>query len=169
MGILVTAIVVGYVELHQDKFRYYIQAAWIQYSSVNLETLVNSGSWILLFLWLFSVGQLSQNVVRRSVGLQNKNLDLALSVFLNVLIAAVPMAIVAGIQVIALNWHSPIFKATNIQTFYSMPIGIAITTTIHTILYRKTGTIWVGMFICGIFMALMVCSGMAMTSMFLIG
>lgn len=110
---------------------------------------------------------MSQNVVRRSVGLKNENADIALSVFLNVLIAALPMAVISLIQVIALDWHSAIFKATNIQSFYGMSIGLAVTTTIHTVLYRKTGTIWVGMFVCGIFMALMTMSGNMMTNMFL--
>ncbi len=169
LGALVSAIVVGYLNFIKANFGINIQMTWLEYSSVNLETVLNCFPWILLYLWLFSVGQLSQNVVRRSVGLKNENLDVALSVFLNVLIAAAPMAIVALTQVIALNWHSSIFKATNIQTFYGMPLGLAVSTTIHTVLYRKTGTIWVGMFVCGIFMALMMCSGMMMTSMFLIG
>lgn len=169
VGIIVSGVVLTYISFIKRNFGINIQAWWQGYSMADLQTVANSGGMIILFLWLFSVGQLSQNVVRRSVGLKNEQLDIAVSVLINVLIAAVPMAIVALTQVVALNWHSSIFKATNIQTFYAMPIGIAIATTIHTVLYRKTGTIWVGMFVCGIFMGIMACATMAFTSMFLIG
>ena len=169
VGIAVSAVVFAYIAFIKHNFGINIQAWWVTYSAADLQTVANSGAFILLFLWLFSVGQLSQNVVRRSIGLKNEKLDIALSVLINVLIASIPMAIVAITQVVALDWHSAVFKATNIQTFYAMPIGIGVATTIHTVLYRKTGTIWVGMFVCGIFMAITTCSIMAFTSMFLIG
>lgn len=169
VGVIVAGTILIYLDFIKRYFGINIQAWFVTYSFADLQTVANSGIFVLLFLWLFSVGQLSQNVVRRSIGLKNEKWDVALSVFINVLIAVLPMAIVAGAQVISLNWHSSLFKDTNIQLFYAMPFGIGIATTIHSVLYRKTGTIWVGMFVCGIFMGIMTCATMAFTSMFLIG
>lgn len=168
LATIVCFVIYSYLNIIKRALGINFQWWFISFSRANFETVINAGGTVLLFMWVFITAQLPANVIRRRASTGNEAKDMAIAVISNMVIAALPWVIIGVVQAYMLNFHSTIWEATAIQKFYGLPIAIAGASAIHTVMHRKTGTIWVGAFICAIFIGIFVAATNPFEAMFLV-
>ena len=132
----------------------------IIFSSTTFHRLSLSPSYILCYVFAFSVSALSMNVERRLPSLGGEGKDTAVAVCVNAVIAAAPVGILLLIQYFFgyLQMTEPAAQnaLTNIvmHPFYSLPFIIGMAAAVNTYMFRKSGTIWLGAFSSGLLIAI---------------
>jgi len=154
LGCVVSFFVFTFMNFMERSWGVNFQWKTQYFSGVNFNTVVNSIGCILITLWVLSFTQLPFNILRRLEITKNDTKDTLIAVAINSVVAALPVLILAIIQIVQLYSHGTIFSNTVLQNFYTLPLCMAMLVSIHTVLFRKTGTIWPGMFVGGIFMGI---------------
>lgn len=118
--------------------------------------------YILVWMLCFIVTQLGLNVERRLPSTGNETKDTLIAVVFNTFCAAITITFFVILQN-ALQLQTPL-GVPALQSFHSditriwgMPTGMLVAGAGHTVLYRKTGNIWPGVFLMGALCAIMCC------------
>lgn len=116
--------------------------------------------YIIVWCICFIMAGVGMNIERRLPDTGNEKKDMAIACVVNVVLAILTISVVLLIQ-LHLQRHVLFRTATSMSTWkadltrlWGMPAGVAVGTFINTYLYRKSGSIWPGVFLGGALCAL---------------
>lgn len=115
--------------------------------------------YIIIWILCFCIAAIGMNVERRLPSVGNEKLDTAIAVVFNGVLGTAMISIMVFIEtkvqvslgqtgVALANW------GTDITRIWGMPVGMFIGSAGNTFCYRKTGNIWLGVFLFGTICAL---------------
>ena len=136
---------------------------FLDFSSLTPGRIVSVLPYMPLYFCSFLMSGFGMNVERRLPDSGNEKKDLILASVVNMLINALGIFVIVVVNVISAH-NSPVNKQAIGGGLYAllawgMVFGMLYTALITTVCYRKTGTLWLGAFINGMFMPLMLCNG----------
>ena len=116
--------------------------------------------YIIVWCLCFIMAGVGMNVERRLPDTGNEKKDMAIAVVVNVVLAILTISVVVLLQ-LYLQRHVLLRTGTAMSTWnadltrlWGMPAGVAVGTFMNTYLYRKSGNMWMGVFLGGALCAL---------------
>lgn len=116
--------------------------------------------YIVVWILCFIMASLGMNVERRLADTGNETKDTAIALAVNIFLAIAVVTVVVFVQqyiqkhILYREANAMSSWAADLTRLWGMPAGMTIGTFCNTYLYRKTGNIWVGVFLGGTLAAL---------------
>lgn len=162
LAVIVTAIGFAYLSVQTATLGTDFYAWFFGVRSIPTGKLKYYIPYIIVWIFCFIVTSIGLNVERRLPDTGNEAKDIAIATVFNALCACFTVTVVVIIQNAAqisagLGVTGLAFLKSDMTRLWGMPLGMFIAGSGHTLLYRKTGSIWPGVFLMGIFCALTCC------------
>lgn len=163
-SLLLTAVVLfvgfAYLRLQREVFGTDFYAWYYGYKPIPWNKFIRFIPYMLVWCLCFIPGSIGMNVERRLPSTGSEAKDLVLQTVMNIVLSSVVVLVIVGIQ-----WylqHNVDFLAktsmsswkADLTRLWGMPAGMTIGALGQTYLFRKTGSIWPGVFLMGCLCAL---------------
>ncbi len=159
MALIGMVIVIGLIDFMNNALGINYQFMVFTMSSLTLKKLAATPAYILLYIFIFFGNHVIAYVCQRSVDNNDSAIKTLLSSLKGALITIAPILLWCIVNLLVWKEALPSKGMDPVaDRLYGYVLMVIITAPIHAFIYRKSNSVWPGIFCCSAMMTFMVCS-----------